>query len=92
VRPDGKVQPISSDDVNNYLREITARDFTSKDFRTWKGSVPALSVLSDMGRPTSQTRAHKNIVRAIKEAAAALARSWRRIAFLAQAERQMPQP
>jgi hypothetical protein len=54
VQPDGKVQPISLDDVNNYLREITTQDFTSKDFRTWKGSVLALSILSDMGTPTSR--------------------------------------
>lgn len=72
VDPEGKVQPISSDDVNDYLRAITAMTFTSKDFRTWKGSVLALCVLTDMGKPTSRTQAQKNIVQAMKRVAAAL--------------------
>ena len=32
---DGQAPDVSSDDVNAYLREITGRDFTAKDFRTW---------------------------------------------------------
>src|SRR5499427_244245 len=32
-------QTISSDDVNAYLREITGRDITAKDFRTWAGTM-----------------------------------------------------
>ncbi|HVW73686.1 MAG TPA: hypothetical protein VHC39_08610 [Rhizomicrobium sp.] len=38
---DGKVRAISSTDVNGYLREITRRDITAKDFRTWAGTVKA---------------------------------------------------
>ena len=38
---DGKVQDIGSADVNDYLREVTGRDFTAKDFRTWTGTVLA---------------------------------------------------
>jgi len=36
IDPSGKRQTISSDDVNAYLREITGRDITAKDFRTWR--------------------------------------------------------
>jgi DNA topoisomerase-1 len=34
-------QPITSADVNAYLREISGEDFTAKDFRTWAGTVLA---------------------------------------------------
>src|SRR5256714_5374049 len=39
VDEDGKVRDISSQDVNEYLREITGEDFIAKDFRTWPGTV-----------------------------------------------------
>ncbi len=32
---DGKRHPISSGDVNDYLREVAHGDYTAKDFRTW---------------------------------------------------------
>ena len=35
----GERRQITSDDVNQYLREITGEDFTAKDFRTWAGTV-----------------------------------------------------
>jgi DNA topoisomerase I len=39
---EGKTVPIDSKDVNDYLKEITGRDFTSKYFRTWGGTVLAI--------------------------------------------------
>jgi DNA topoisomerase-1 len=38
---DGAVHALSSTDVNAYLREITGRDVSAKDFRTWAGTVLA---------------------------------------------------
>ncbi len=35
----GEVQRIGSSDVNEYLREISGRDLSTKDFRTWAGTV-----------------------------------------------------
>ncbi|HEV8196808.1 MAG TPA: hypothetical protein VGP87_09235 [Gemmatimonadales bacterium] len=37
----GDPQPISSADVNEYLRLTADQDFTAKDFRTWAGTVLA---------------------------------------------------
>src|SRR6266849_6515644 len=37
----GEVRSITSQDVNDYLREISGEDFTAKDFRTWAGTVMA---------------------------------------------------
>ncbi|MCC2624968.1 MAG: topoisomerase [Burkholderiales bacterium] len=39
--------PICSQDINNYLKDVTGENYTAKDFRTWGGSVTALEQLED---------------------------------------------
>src|SRR6185436_16321474 len=39
---DGERHSVSSQDVNDYLREAMGADFTSKHFRTWGGTKAAL--------------------------------------------------
>jgi DNA topoisomerase-1 len=39
VNGDGVPQPVTSADVNGYIREATGGDFTAKHFRTWGASV-----------------------------------------------------
>ena len=46
---DGTLRPVSSTDVNAYLREITSAEFTAKDFRTWAGSLLAACYLDASG-------------------------------------------
>ena len=41
----GEARSLESADVNAYLRDIAGEDFTSKDFRTWAGTVGAALVL-----------------------------------------------
>ncbi|MDQ2824094.1 MAG: DNA topoisomerase IB, partial [Verrucomicrobiota bacterium] len=41
VNDEGERCDLTSQDVNDYLREITGQDFTAKDFRTWAGTVLA---------------------------------------------------
>ena len=65
----GEVRDIGSDDVNDYLREITGEDFTAKDFRTWAGTVMAMIALQEFEAFDSQAQAKKNIVRAIESVA-----------------------
>lgn len=43
---DGTVRPVTSGEVNAYLREVTGQPFTAKDFRTWHGSVIAFAALN----------------------------------------------
>jgi DNA topoisomerase-1 len=61
----GKRKPISSDDVNDYLREASGRDITAKDFRTWGGTMVAAVALRAMGPATSRSEADRNILRAL---------------------------
>ncbi len=62
----GEVKDIASSDVNAYLQEVSGRDFTAKDFRTWAGTVLASLALQEFEAFDSQTQAKKNIVAAIE--------------------------
>ncbi|HMO24830.1 MAG TPA: DNA topoisomerase IB [Tepidisphaeraceae bacterium] len=66
VDEDGKVVDVTSADVNDYLRELTGRDFTAKDFRTWAGTVLAAMALREFEAFDSQTQAKQNVLRAIE--------------------------
>lgn len=48
IDDEGQRQQVSSTDVNDYLREVTGRDITAKDFRTWAGTVLAALELATM--------------------------------------------
>ena len=48
---DGVPSEVSSSDVNDYLRDITHRDFTAKDFRTWIGTREALRLVREQQGP-----------------------------------------
>lgn len=39
VNGSGEPQPVTSADVNDYIRDATGSDFTAKHFRTWAASV-----------------------------------------------------
>lgn len=46
-REKGSAYTIDSGDVNEYLQEIAGEEFSSKDFRTWGGTVIAVEVFED---------------------------------------------
>jgi len=60
-----KRQAVSSDDVNDYLRELSGRDVTAKDFRTWGGTMLAAVELRAMGEAASRREADRNIIRTV---------------------------
>ena len=69
---DGEACPVSSTNVNEYLKEVSSESITAKDFRTWWGSVIALSALDDIDPDCSATDRKKRIVQCVKETADAL--------------------
>lgn len=69
---DGRRQSITSDDVNDYLREISGEEFTAKDFRTWAGTVLCSLALREFDTCLSEKEAKKNVVAAVKQVAARL--------------------
>lgn len=78
VDHDGKVHDIGSNDVNAYLRQISGRDFTAKDYRTWAGTVLAARALQEVeavanaSKKSTKTGLKKHMVRAIETVAARL--------------------
>ena len=42
----GDAHPVTSSDVNDYIRRATGSDFTAKHFRTWGASVTAFEALA----------------------------------------------
>ncbi len=53
----GQPQSIDSADVNAYLRERAGAELTAKVFRTWAGTVRALSALRALGGDAEPTKA-----------------------------------
>jgi len=66
VDDSGETRRIESADVNAYLKQITGDDFTSKDFRTWAGTVLAVRALRQSRTFDSQTQARRNLAMAIE--------------------------
>jgi DNA topoisomerase I len=62
IGKDGVRKCIDSGMVNNYIKEITQKQFTAKDFRTWAGTLNALRKLTEMGYAENDTNCKKNLV------------------------------
>jgi DNA topoisomerase-1 len=65
VNDEGEVRDITSQDVNDYLREITNENFSAKDFRTWAGTVLTAIALNVQGGFETQKQAKANVKTAI---------------------------
>jgi DNA topoisomerase I len=61
----GAARPVTSDDVNRYLREATGREFTAKDFRTWAATVRTAWELHGLPPAVSQAAGRRNVARAM---------------------------
>jgi DNA topoisomerase-1 len=48
------IHPITSTDVNDYLRDATGGPFTAKDYRTWAATLGAAWLLCAQDRPATQ--------------------------------------
>ena len=69
----GKVRPVTSGDVNDYLRRLSGEAFTAKDFRTWRATSLVLESLRRCCGPALSEQEKKQAVKeALQGAAAAL--------------------
>ena len=69
---DGDLCPVTSDDVNAYIREAMGEQFSAKDFRTWAGTVSAARALRELEPPSSPTEAKRRITVCVKAVAGLL--------------------
>jgi DNA topoisomerase-1 len=72
VDEDGRSRAVESGDVNAYIRSIAGDDFSSKDFRTWAGTVLCARALRALGAPASPSEGRRNVTKAIGAVAAQL--------------------
>jgi len=56
LNEEGQREQIDSEDVNEYLREISGSDFTAKDFRTWAGTILAAMALQEFAQFDSEAQ------------------------------------
>jgi len=60
---------VRSSDINDFIREAAAGDFTAKDFRTWGATVLAATALSVSTEVRSERARNRAVTRAVKEVA-----------------------
>ncbi|QEC52854.1 DNA topoisomerase-1 [Anseongella ginsenosidimutans] len=66
---EGVLKTLGSGDINDYIWECTQCNFTSKDYRTWAGSVHALTAITECPEQESREECEKSTVKIIKEVA-----------------------
>jgi Topoisomerase IB len=67
IDEEGRRHPIDSGMINNYIKEVTGKDFTSRDFRTWAGTLHMLVALRAIGEAASENQLKQNLVKALDE-------------------------
>jgi DNA topoisomerase-1 len=69
IDEDGTRVRIEASDVNDYLREIAGAEFSTKDFRTWAGTVLCASAFGRLPKPGSNAEGKRQVAEAIEEVA-----------------------
>ena len=72
VDEEGRVRPVTAPGVNNYIKSILDERYTSKDLRTFGGTVRAATILADLGPEPKAKAAEKNVVLTCKLVASEL--------------------
>ncbi|TNB70878.1 DNA topoisomerase IB [Arthrobacter sp. BB-1] len=65
-------KPVTSADINAYVKERTGSDFTAKDFRTLRGTIAAAASLARTGAQRTAAKRKRAIARAMVEASEVL--------------------
>ena len=66
VDHDGGRHAVGSEDVNEYLHEITGEEITAKDFRTWAATSLAAATLAELQRFDSHAASKKEVLEAVE--------------------------
>lgn len=61
----GKRKSVDSGMVNEYIKKISGGDFTTKDFRTWAGTVQTFAAFKELGIAETKKDTQKFIVAAM---------------------------
>jgi DNA topoisomerase-1 len=86
---DGEQRDVTSDDVNEFLREVAGESFSAKDFRTWGGTANVTGHLGPLALPKDPDEADAGELAAI-DAAAELLGNTRAVARSCYVAPQVP--
>lgn len=64
---EGNLRKVDSGQVNQYIKDAFSQDFTTKDFRTWAGTLMMLRLLKSASPCDSLTGFKKNVNEALME-------------------------
>ena len=69
IGADGEIHPVTSTEVNAYIKEATGGDFSAKDSRTWGATVIAFEELIERAGEAGKAKVHlKAVVEPVAEA------------------------
>lgn len=68
----GELRRVDSGQVNQYLKDCLEMDFTTKDFRTWAGTLSMLEALRNAPPCTTKMEYQKSVNSALQEVSARL--------------------
>lgn len=65
----GQLHNLTSNDVNDYIKNVMCDDYSAKDFRTWGGTLVAAVELARESRPNNKTARKKAMNDCVKRVA-----------------------
>jgi DNA topoisomerase-1 len=65
----GEIRDVKSRDLNAYVKEVMGEEFTTRDFRTWAGTLLAALKLAELGPCEEPRQAERNVLAAIDDVA-----------------------
>lgn len=69
IDDDGNVRRVTSQDVNDYLRETSGGPFTAKDYRTWAATMGTALLLCALEHPGSERGCKRRINDVLRQVA-----------------------
>ncbi|MFS0771680.1 DNA topoisomerase IB [Sphingomonas sp. 1P08PE] len=87
VGDDGEAHPVTSSDVNEYIRNVSGTEFTAKHFRTWAASVAAFEALAKAEADLSLKAILEPVVERLGNTAAIARKSYVHPALIALAKK-----
>jgi DNA topoisomerase-1 len=72
---EGNKKKIDSGMINSYIKNVTGQEFSAKDFRTWSGTLQAISCLRSLAEPMDESETKKNILAMLDEVSRRLGNS-----------------
>ncbi len=69
IDDEGERHVIDSQDVNDFLQDVTQNDFTAKDFRTWGATTLSSEIFYKKGQAENASEIKKNVVDTVKKVA-----------------------